>query len=328
MMSATSQSRVDVDVTVVPVSVRQHGVNDLPTLMAWPNEDGHWISERLTRNATDSASRMLAEALPPGAEILQPMLRPEPVTFLEQEDGESTRLVLLYTVALPMALCDPQAPDSSRWVPLVHPRAKASEAREAGSTMLAKVPYVVDVVDHWRQALEETGAGLCFLARHWTAPQLRDAYSAVWGYEQDTASFSRWALKRPGALMPLVEELQDRDITEELAETLADASELSEQPDEGGLQRVRRAAERSATNMTAWTALSRSLRPSTAVGLGVVAGAALPAAALVGAAALVAYQASTKGPPATWYTTVAPEPQNQKLEHLYMPRPAWLGAPR
>lgn len=323
-MAGSSEDRLDVDVAVIPVSVRQHGVSDRPTLMALPGGDGAWASEALVVTAAGTAQRVLAGCLPPGAEILQPERQPSPMTFVEERSRGRARLVLLYTVALPMALCDPQAPDSGRWVPLLRPEAKASEARHVGDAMLAHVPFAIDIVDHWRQALEETGAGLRFLARHWTMPQLRDVYSAVWGYEQDTASFSKWALKRPGALTSLVEELQNRDLTDELAETLAGASELADQAQGSGGRRAQRAAGRSATNMAAWTAVSRSLRPSTAVGFS-VGGVILPAAVLAATAGLVAYQASTRGPPATWYTTLTSQPEQHKLEHIYLPRPAWLG---
>jgi hypothetical protein len=321
-MARASKAAVEVQVAVVPVSVRQDGVNGHPTLMGWPEEDGSWTTGALTGTAADTAQRLLTGCLPPGAQLLQP--EPRPVSFVEERRRDGTQLTLVYTAALPMALCDPEAPDSDRWVALLHPEEQKSAARRAGDKMITEVPFAVDILTHWRRALEETGAALRFLARHWIVPQLRDVYSAVWGYKQDTASFTKWALKNPGALSPLVDGMKNDDLTQELAETLALASELTHHPHPQASQDTRRPANTSAADMAAWTALSKTLRPS-GVGLMVAAGA-VPAVVLAGAAAVVAYRSSRRGAPAkTWYTTREPEPERTKLAHSYPPRPAWLG---
>ena len=320
-MARARSAAVEVQVAVVPVSVRQDGVNGHPTLMGWPEEDGSWTTGALTGTAADTAQRLLTGCLPPGAQLLKPETRP--VSFVEDRRRDGTQLTLVYTAALPMALCDPEAPDSDRWVALLHPEEQKSAARKAGDKMITDVPFAVDILTHWRRALEETGAALRFLARHWIVPQLRDVHSAVWGYKQDTASFTKWALKSPGALSPLVDEMKNSDLTEELAETLALASEAVHNPEAS--QGARRLADTSAADMAAWTALSKTLRPS-GIGL-IVAAGAVPAVVLAGAAAVVAYRSSRRGAPAkTWYTTCVPEPERIKLAHSYPPRPAWLGA--
>jgi hypothetical protein len=316
-----SRAAVQVQIAVVPVSVRQDGVNGNPTLMGWPEEGGSWATGALAGTAADTAHRLMTGCLPPGAQLVRP--EPAPIGFLEESRRDGTRLTLVYTAALPMALCDPEAPDSDRWVALLHPEEQKSAARRAGDKMITDVPFAIDVLSHWRRTLEETGAALRFLARHWIAPQLRDVYSAVWGYKQDTASFTKWALRTPGALSPLIERMTG-DLTTDVAETLARASELTQHPEPRPSQDMPAPAATSAADMAAWTALSKTLRPS-GVGLMVTSGA-VPTVVLAGAAAVVAYRSSSRGAPAkTWYTTRVPEPEKTKLTHSYPPRPGWLG---
>lgn len=312
----------EVQVVVVPVSVRQAGV---PTLVGLQAKGGGWARAPLEGTGRDTAQRVLATSLPPGGTILEvERRRARPATFVEDERGFAG-LTLLYTTALPMAFADPAAPDSDRWFPLVHPRTKAEEARQAGADLLANVPFAHPIVDHWRQSMEDSAGGLLFLSRYWTLPQLRDVYSAVWGYEQDTASFTKWV--KP-SLAEAFQEVTDPDLTAELAESLADATEeLSGGPDDA--RQATRAAARSAASMAAWHALSSSLRPGHRVGLGLggpVLAGALPLAVVAGAAAVTAYQSSTRGRAPTWYETVAKRPLEHKLQRTYAPRPAWLGA--
>lgn len=330
-MAASRQPRLSVRVTVIPVSVRQNGPNGRPTLMAWPGLDG-WARRPMGRTAEETAQRVLTRSQVPGAAMIEPEREPAPVAFIEEKVRGGVRLTLLYTVPLPMALCDPEAPLSERWIPLLRPEARASEAREVGSAMVAEEPFAWNVIDYWRQQLEGTGAGLQFLARYWTMPQLRDVYSAVWGYEQDTASFSKWALKKPGALAGLIEGLDEPDLTDELADALATASQLAdgETPSSKSHGISEGGVSVSLAGAAAWQALANTIRPAKAVGLSMksrplIAGA-LPAAALAGVAAVVAYQASTRGPTATWYTTTVDHPEKRKLKHVYAPRPAWLGS--
>lgn len=312
---------LSLEVAVIPVAVRHDGVDHRPTLMAWPAPDGHWTRHSLVGTAASTAQVALQESLPPGAAVLQAQLHPAPITFVE----ERRRLVLLYTAALPMALCDPAAPEADRWLPLLAPEAKASDARRIGEGMLADAPFTRSVLNHWRQALEETGAALTFLARHWTVAQLRDVYSAVWGYDQDTASFTKWALRSPGVFKPLQDKLPpNSDLTDELADALADADAFISGPTAGSASRARRPPP--AANKPLWAALSRSIKPTAATGLGLVKGP-LPVAIMAAAAAVVAYQTSTRGPAPTWYTTAVERPEEHQLEQVYAPRPAWLAAP-
>ena len=315
-----------VEVVVIPVSIRQEGPDGRPTLMGWPGLDG-WARKILGRTAAGTAGYVLKRCVPPGAEMLLPQRQPQPVTFAESRGRSGTRLTLLYTVALPMALCDPAVTGSERWLPLLRPEERATDARRVGASMLGERPFAFEIVDHWRQALEQTGAGLQFLSRHWTLSQLRDVYSGVWGYEQDTASFTKWALKRPGAFSELVQPLEDKDLTPEIAEALAIASDASEESRDSSSPSDR--AVDAAKSAIAWTGLASMLRPAKAVGLSAgsarLVGGVLPVA-IAAAAAAVAYQASTRGAPANWYTTATDAPDQHRLEHVYTPRPAWLSA--
>lgn len=322
----------EVEVVVVPVAVRQHGWQERPTLMGWPGEDGTWLRarprDRADGSADGTAQQLLENAHPPGAEHLledREDFRADRVTFLEETVAGRVRLTLLYTFAFPMALADPGLPEHDRWIPLVKPEPKATEARQVGARMVGEAPNAFEIADYWRRVLEATAGGLRFLAHYWAMPQLRDVYSAVWGYEQDPAAFSKWAVGRRGALTRAAEPIEDADLTQELAKALEDAS-TSTSPDDDRKEAVhdlRQAATRTAT-MAAWEALTRTLRSPQGVGLRLGKGSPLHPAVIAGVAALVAYQASTRGPAPTWYETKVSEPQEHKLERPYTPRPAWL----
>ena len=188
--------------------------------------------------------------------------------------------------------------------------------------MVADAPFASEVLVHWREALEATGAALRFLAGHWTAPQLRDVYSAIWGYKQDTASFTKWALRSPGAFNPFVQKEESPDLTDEVAEGLYLASMASYGDADATSQR--RQSDPSATDRAAWTALSKTLTPGK-TGL-IVAAGVVPGVVLASAAARVAYRSSSRGaPPKTWYETRESDPESAMLAHTYPSRPAWLG---
>lgn len=322
----------EVEVVVVPVAVCQHGWEERPTLMGWPREDGTWLRGSLDGSADGTVQKLLKGALPPGAgRVLdREDFRADRVTFLEETVAGRARLTLLYTFALPMALADPGLPKHDRWITLVKPEPKATEARQVGARMIGDAPNAFEVVDYWRRVLEATAGGLRFLARYWAMPQLRDVYSAVWGYEQDPAAFSKWAVGRRGALTEAADPVENTDLSDELAEALAKApASLGEDGDEQRTTSQGSGAEpRTPASMLAWEALVNTLRSPKGVGLrlsnDVVRRPALSVAVVAGVAALVAYQASTRGPTPTWYKTKVDQPQDHKLERPYTPRPAWL----
>lgn len=318
-------------VVVVPVSVQQHGWESRPTVVAWPGEEGAWAQDLLEGSAFSTAQGLLAGLLPMSAQLLDPArLTPQPVTFMEGSQGWEQGLTLLYTVAVPMALSDPETEHGDQWVALVRPEPTAKEARRKGRDMLADLPYVFEIVDYWRRVLDETAGGLLFLSRYWTKPQLRDIYTAVWGYEQDAAGFTAWAFggrRSGGAFSKVGHRLGHPDITDELAEALADAAAAVDDPDAKAEGRSdRQTAARTAGSMAAWTALAQTLRSPKAVGLrlGGLPATVLPAAAVAAAAGMVAYQASARGGQPSWYTTTTSDPNRYRLKSVYKPRPGWL----
>lgn len=319
-------------VTVVPVAVQQEGHEGRPTFAGLAGADGEWATSPLHGRAGSTAERLLSAVLPPAATFLdRQTLHLRPVTF--SEDPDTGSVTLLYTVALPMALT--AAEDAaSRWRPLVIPAPSADDARSAGDSAVAQVKYAEDLLEHWREVLEDTAGALLFLARYWTMPQLRVVYSAVWGYEQDAASFNRWADPRRGGALEGVAEFLDEDpptVTEEIAQVFAAASSPTSSIPmlmSSGFTLGAFASGRDVQALAGWKAVATALRPKKRVGLALTQhdepGAPVSTIAMVAAAARVAYQSSTRGPAPDWYTASIGDPHEHRLDKLYLPRPGWM----
>lgn len=316
-------------VVVVPVAVQQAGHEGLPTFVGLAEPDGRWAASPLHDRAGSTAQRLLASVLPPAAALLDdrmPLLRP--VTFEEHPD--SGGVTLIYTAALPMALTE-AVETVGRWRPLVMPAPSADIARAAGGSAVTDVEHAEVLLEHWREVLEDTAGGLLFLARYWTMPQLRDVYSAVWGYEQDAASFNRWADPQGGGAFEGVVEPPDKApaaVTDEIAKVFAIASHLPPGMAAGLVAGAAVGYAANAQTLAPWKAVATVLRPKKRVGLAVTQGdgayAAVSKTAMVAAAARVAYQASTRGPAPDWYTARIEHPHQHRLDKLYLPRPGWM----
>ncbi|MCK5929049.1 MAG: hypothetical protein KAG80_12715 [Nocardioides sp.] len=204
-------------VALAPVAIRSRQAKQPAEMLGLVTRgaDEAWPSVALERSGIDPPDdRRLLELLPPSGRVLLESLgaSPRPVTFIR--DGAT--LTLLYTVAVPSPLVDaslvgdvttdaplPEGEDASgtgagvwegmQWRRLVRPHAYRKEAMALGTRGLATLPHGEIVVDFWRQRLEERAAFVEFLPRYVTNPQVRDLYSAVWGYEQDPPAFSRWS---------------------------------------------------------------------------------------------------------------------------------------
>lgn len=343
------------DVVVLPISVRDDD-SRRPAPYALADEGGDWAWASNPRDPGVAAMDLLAKLIPVPLSSLNPKwLRPLGVTFFaDRPDGSGGpgRVTLVYTAAVPLALADPSVTGASRWIPILTPASTSDEASEVGRTMLVdhgiRIGQLLEsVLDFWRQSLEETAAALLFLPDYWTMPQLRGIYSAVWGYEQDTAGFARWAItgtsaktRAKGKAAPafgaaISSHVDLTDVSERLVQVLEAASATPGEESRGGgpgadtkerprvgidykrlVDELRRPAGR--------TALVGLPLMGAAAGL---VGALLPTNALVAAAARVAYQPNRQGQEPAWFRTVADQPDNHRLERLYLPRPGWKRTP-
>ncbi len=319
-------------VTVVPVAVQQAGLAGRPTFVGLLDSKAEWATSPLHDRADTTAEGLLQQLLPESLRFLDhSALTLRPVTF--SEDADSGCITLLYTVALPMALTAAEE-TAGRWIHLVQPAAGADEARAAGDSAISAAEYAETLLQHWRKVLEDTAGGLLFLARYWTMPQLRDVYSGVWGYEQDAASFNRWADPRRGGAFEHVVKCLEEDpsgVTDEIARVFAAASSPGA-PGHGAVAGAHAGALLGArvdhAALAGWKAAASALRPKHRVGLTLdpaeVKAAPVSPRALVAAAARVAYQSSTRGPKPDWYTAAVEDPLEHRLDKLYLPRPGWM----
>ena len=61
---------------------------------------------------------------------------------------------------------------------------------------------------------------LDFLPERLSLLQLRSLYDAVWGFEQDSSGFKRWAIDRTGALRAFLDPIDVDEVDESLFESL------------------------------------------------------------------------------------------------------------
>jgi hypothetical protein len=327
---------VPLRVVLVPVAVREQNADGLPVLVGYAPDHGRWLSATARTSPEQTARDLVATMGDSFARLAERLgSRPRPVAFQDNTDaGEG--VTLLYTLQLPSALTEGLL-DADAWHELLSPRAGASDAQHLGRDMISDLDHAAGVVDYWRQQLEERNCALGFLPRYFTVRQLRDIYSAVWGYEQDPDGFSKWALgardesAKRGALAAYVEEVDLRpgDLDDDIAQLLSEdpiglsAATPDERVDGAVLGRL----------------LAKLGKPTTAVGVGAASTAVLSIGAViaapivltaaVAAGSVVAYQASTRGPRRTWYrrrVDADVDVLDRPLERLYQPRPAWLYA--
>ncbi|WP_157465549.1 hypothetical protein [Cellulomonas sp. Leaf395] len=333
------------DVLVVPVSVRD--VAGRSTLVALQTAAGGWARTALESTTPRADATKLLEGLlqPVPSELLpHPSRAPKPVAFGDGADGtphvgSDAALTLVYSVAVPMAMAAELGPYSDRWVPLLEPERALEDARKKGSVMIRSAPdapqLVESILDFWRRQLEETASALTFLAEYWTMSQLRDVYSAVWGYQQDTAGFGRWADpdSSEGAFFGLAHKCDPAEF-EKIQAKMAGMLERASDSIGGkhgkakpGALALRKLFDDAVTRPGGSKAVGVSLG-----GLaGMARASAMPIAggSLAVVAARVAFQPDRRGPQPKWYQCRSENNANQPLPNgkLYTTRPAWMNTP-
>ena len=330
---------VKVYVSVAPVVVVPGTADQPPMLKAFVDASGSWHTRRIHGSPQQAAEALFRESVPalisdlvgPGDQEIQP------VTFAVDENDQSA-ITLIYTVALPMALgaalttggyaTSPEVPpteaawrDRDRWRTVCATYPTKDAARDAGARAISsEVDHMAAILDFWRQQLEETAAATYFLAEYFTLPQLRDIYSAVWGYEQDSSSFNKWvrdALEHRAISLaapsesPQSESNKDPDLTDDLLKAMGTPAHIQEP--------LRRALKRMKFVGVSQTVLKA---------LGPLAEEFIPLDHVVLAGSTVAYQPIAQGPKPTWYRRAVANPSGLRVTSVYPPRPAWENPPR
>lgn len=221
----------------------------------------------------------------------------EPVTFLVNGD-----VTLIFTAAGPISAVLASGPSpSTDWIQLAPWVA-------AGESLAEADPVRTHLLDHWRQAVEESTAAFDLLPQYFTTSQARAVYASLWGSHQDPGNFHRWLHQRNAGVCEKVEAETVRYYVED---AMARAARWQAMGDTLG-----------AMNTAAWDRGTMVGVSPMALGtlarvvpkLGLVAG-------MVGAA--VAFQErNARGTVPTWFTRTTPE--RRVLSELYAPRPAWL----
>lgn len=245
----------------------------------------------------------------------------QPVGFsIDTTSGGEPALRLIYTIALPQAFT--QEARSPLWATAIGPVPGSDGPREGPVTLVQSDPEIRQVVDHWRQKLEESTAAARFLPQYATFEQIRAVYSAVWGKRPSRRGFGGFLDKNDlFRTKPKDQSLPRDKCIDLLARTFIDsedrpsASSVAIATDLmgaafGATPDIRDVDE---TARPFYPHYSHQLRPS-------------PELALLATACTVAYQPTIRkgrGKPPDWY--VAPREVTKKLGNFYtIYTPRWL----
>lgn len=309
-----------VEVVLVPVSVQLGSV-----LRVVGFREGDQWARRSVADGADKTAAALVDELPAEYRHVVDKLgvTPARVTFDEREAIGGSQLTLIYSIALPAPLADPDVPGADRWIPLLESGGSQAQAKERGWGLLRKGDtYGKTAVEYWREELEEETRLFVFLPRYFTARQARDVYSAFWGYEQDPDGFATWSgigpKKEGGVYSDYIEDgklLRDGELLPAHVEAALEADSTGTLGGEFGATLLcERASDRAVglwpRSEAVGSAPQEALSP------------------LLAAASLVAYQRPRPGPKPSWYKRKADKPCEKRLTSLYMPRAVWMFPPQ
>ncbi len=305
---------MDVHVLLAPVTVRY--LDEQPTMCAL-RPDGVWATAKVFREPRATARELLLSLEPTDVLRSLPLTLRDlrPVAFAEGS-RDNRRVTLIYTVALPMAVAE-SAPRDGAWLTLTKSFTTEAEARSQGSSAIARDPVAEPILDYWRQALESRAGVLSFLAPYFTLAQVRDVYSAVWGYRQDTATVAKWVNEElADGSRSLREVGRDPELQAAVAQELARHTGNEAELAIGDALKGRHPRSN-------WTGTSLAAIHS----LGPMAAAVIPVSAVALAGSVVAFQRTTRGKPPAWYQRMTDQPYKVQTQRIYGPRPAWEHAP-
>jgi hypothetical protein len=221
---------VDVGIELHLVSARLE--SGPPALMTLVDDAGEVPTARVSRSdVMDTASRLvesiweqlgttaLEEAATRATRVWED-LRPRDLSLAgAHQDGGALSLVCTALVVSPLAEVDLDIAGGSTFGWRVLSESAGRRTRGARPVLHSGAEAIV--LDHWRQALEETDVALDFLPGFVNLLQLRGLYDAVWGYDQDASGFKRWAVDRPGAFRDLLAEAPSDDLDAAFYQALA-----------------------------------------------------------------------------------------------------------
>jgi hypothetical protein len=164
-------------------------------------------------------------------------------------------------------------------------------------------PHLAAVLDHWREAIEESTAVFDLLPKYFTTSQVRAVYERLWCNPQDPGNFDKW-LHRANA-----------GIVKECDPTLIETAFADASPglwDSVGLTGSLGSVKRLAPGLV-------GISPWAVGGAAAVEGVARAVAIAAGE---IAYQSDgNKGMRPRWFTRACPE--TKLLKNIYGPRPQW-----
>jgi hypothetical protein len=253
------------------------------------------VARGLLARLWDELAVPLTRTGPAAGEVWEKLKPKDPV--LAGAFHEGTGVNLVFTCALPCPMAE-RPLDVARNTKLGWRTLNQSVGRRdkpSWPTVLGGSEAVV--LDHWRQALEETDVALDLLPPYLTLLQLRGIYDAVWGYDQDPSGFKRWAVDRPGAFQALLTEHPAGDHDPAFYRSLAEVL-----PAEIAVEAA--AAAQGAIRGPVFN----DLAPAIALAAATTANRLFP----------------RPGPEPTWYgRSAAWRAGPSWIENLYPPRPAW-----
>ncbi len=309
-----------VEVVLVPVSVQMGSSTSGLRVVGFRSGDA-WARRVVKGSANQTARAMLDELPAEYRHVVAKLgLEPSGVGFKEEE-ANGVALMLIYSIALPVPLADPDVPGAERWIPLLEAGGSQAQARRRGSDLLRKhEPYAERLVDYWREELEEETRLFAFLPRYFTARQARDIYTAFWGYDQDPDGFATWSgigQNKKGVYSEHIAscDLEAGDLLSPQVDAVLEADSTNVLGGRFGATLLCESASDAAVGL--WP------RPSAVGSAPIEALAPLQAAA-----SLVAYQRTSRGPKPSWYMREAETPTEDRLEQLYAPRAVWVFPPR
>ena len=144
---------VDLNVVLVPVAVREQNEDGLPVMIGYAPRRRVAVAAGAVESGADGGISWSRWGSPFTRLAHRLQSTPRPVSFRDETAGGGREPCLYDAASLGIDRGWPA--DAQAWRPLLSPRASASDAQQVGRDMLSGLDYSHDVIDYWRQQLEE-----------------------------------------------------------------------------------------------------------------------------------------------------------------------------